>query len=74
MPWRYDYSESPWMGLPEDFGLDKLLRSLQYILIVWMVLLEVLFLSPEQLEEMKKTLKEESLRERAEHDLLTKYK
>ena len=74
MPWRSDYSESPWMRVPEDFGLDNLLRSLKYILIVWMVLLEVLFLNPEQLEEMKKALKEETLRQRAEYNLLTKYR
>jgi len=62
------------MRLSEDLVLDKLLRSLRCIITVWSVLLEVLFLSPEQLEQMKKALKEETVRQRAEYEFLSRYR
>jgi len=74
MPWSSGYSEGLWMRLSEDLVLDKLLRSLRCIITVWSVLLEVLFLSPEQLEQMKKALKEETVRQRAEYEFLSRYR
>jgi len=70
MPWRPDYIDRS----PENFGLNTLFRSLKFITIIWLALLEILFLSPEGLEEMKRSLKEESVRQRAEYDLLSRYR
>jgi hypothetical protein len=73
-PWVPDYPDRSGASLPEDAGLNTLLRSLRYIIIFWLALLEILFLSPEELEEMKRALKEESLRQRAEYDTLSRYR
>jgi hypothetical protein len=70
IPWSPDYTDRS----PENLGLNTLFRSLKFIAIIWLALLEILFLSPEGLEEMKRSLKEESIRQRAEYDLLSRYR
>jgi hypothetical protein len=70
MPWSPDYTDRS----SENFGLKTLLRSLKFIAIIWLALLEILFLSPEGVEEMKRSLKEESIRQRTEYDLLSRYR
>lgn len=58
----------------EDLSLRKFIRSLYSIKMVLSSLLEVLLLSPEELERMKRALREESIRQRAEYDFLSKYR
>jgi len=72
--WRSDYPDRSEANLPGDVGLKTLLRSLRCIAMVWLALLEILSLSPKELEEMKRSLKEESQRQRAEYDLLSRYR
>lgn len=63
----------PWADPSEGLRLNTLLRSLRCIIMVWMALFEILLLSPEELEEMRRSLREESLRQRAEYDILSRY-
>lgn len=65
--------DSVFRGSLEDFSLKKLIRSLYSIKIVLSSLLEILLLSPEELERMRRALREESIRQRAEFDFLSKY-
>ncbi|MFB0523525.1 MAG: hypothetical protein ACETV1_07200 [Candidatus Bathyarchaeia archaeon] len=71
-PWSGSL-DSIFRGSLEDLSLRKLIRSLYSIKMVLSSLLEILFLSPEELEEMKKALREESIRQRAEYNFLSKY-
>lgn len=75
-------SSAPWSGSLdpifrgslEDFSLRKLIRSLYSIRMVLSSLVEILLLGPEELERMRKALREESIRQRAEYDFLSKYR
>ena len=70
-----------WFGLPdsmfrgplEELGLRALFRSLYSIGIVLSSLIEVLLLSPDELEEMRRALRGECLRQRSEYDFLSRY-
>lgn len=65
---------SPSSEANRDFDPGNLFRSLRLIAFIFYSLVEILRMSPEELEKLKQHLKEETLRQRAEYDLFTKYR
>ena len=72
VPWTGSL-DSVFGGSLEDLSLRKLIRSLYSIKMVLSSLLEILLLSPDELEKMRESLRAESIRQRAEYDFLSKH-
>jgi len=60
-------------GIFENIDLRALLRGLQSLVLVLSSLMEVLLLDREGVEELRRALREECIRQRAEHEFLSRY-
>jgi hypothetical protein len=65
---------NPYSRAYRDFDPGNLFKSLKLIVLILYSLIEILRMSPEQLEKLRRDLKEETLRQKAEYEAFTKYR